>query len=628
MSKTVEQKFKKLDEIEHVLLRPGRYLGSVTPHTAETWVVDELGKSMTRKEITWSPALLKIFDEIISNSVDFSKTSEGKHLDTIKVNVDRLTGEISVFDNGGIVVVKHKEHDQYIPEMIFELRAGSNFDDSEDSVTTGQNGEGAGLTKIFSSLFKVTTADGKNKFEQTHSTNGRSKTTPDVSKSTKNFTLIEFIPDYVRFGLESLDEGNYTRIVKRVYDVAGCNPELKVYLNGVHIKIDKFVDYVNMYIDEYVYDDNENWKVAISKSDNGFAHVSFVNGTETTIGGNHVSYIADQVTTKLREYFNRKHKVDVKPSDIKNHLQLFINATIIRPRYSSQTKEDMITEVKNFGTAFEVTDKVINKLVKSSVIQSILDWVAAKQAAAEAAELRKKSKDLDKANLRKITKFTDASNKTDRDNCMLMLCEGDSASNSVLSARTEMIGCYPLKGKPINAMGATPKELMDNKELVELMTVLGLKIGERVTSSRDLRFGKIVCVTDSDYDGSHIFGLISAFIRKFWPEIIEQGMFYRFVTPIMKVVVGKDEKFFYTLPEFNQWAAANANTKFVARYLKGLGSSTAKDFKKYFDDMEKHLIQVTVSEKTDFNIVDLVFGKEAGAADKRKVWLDLEDADH
>lgn len=623
-SKTVEQKFQKLDEIEHCLKRPGRYLGSVTPHTAETWIVDEKSNKMTRSTITWSPALLKLFDEIISNSVDFSKTAEGKHLDTIKVTVDRLTGEISVFDNGGIVVVKHKEHDQYVPEMIFELRAGSNFDDSEDSVTTGQNGEGAGLVKIFSSIFKVTTADGKNRFEQTHSNNGRSRTQPKISTSTKNFTLIEFTPDYDRFGLSSLDEDNYKRIVKRVYDVAGCNPALKIYLNDTLIKIKDFETYINMYVDEYVYEENQHWKIGVAKSDDGFRHVSFVNGTETLIGGNHISYVADQITTKLREYFNKKHKVDVKPSDIRNHYQLFIDATIIRPRYSSQTKEDLITEIKSFGTSIEISDKMINKIVKSSIIQSILDWVHAKEAAAKAAELRKLNKDLDRTNLRKITKFTDASSK-DRKNCMIMLAEGDSAANSVLSARTELIGCYALKGKPINAMGASVKDVLANKEFVDLMSVIGLKIGEKVDSLDDLRFGKIVATSDADHDGAHVFGLLVALFKKYWPEVITMGGLYRFVTPIVKVETGKDPLFFYTLDEYEKWQKHNSSKKYVSRYLKGLGSSSAKDFKLYFQDMKKHLVQITLDDVSDLDIIDLVFSKESGSADRRKKWLDLEE---
>lgn len=112
--------------------------------------------------------------------------------------------------------------------------------------------------------------------------------------------------------------------------------------------------------------------------------------------------------------------------------------------------------------------------------------------------------------------------------------------------------------------------------------------------------------------------------KKFWPEIIEMGMLYRFITPISKVEIGKDEKFFYSLTDLNEWIELNKGKKFTSRYLKGLGSSTAKDFKKYFQLMDKHLIRITINDVTDLDIVDLVFGKDVGSADKRKVWLDLE----
>ena len=623
--KTVEEKFQKLDEISHVLLRPGRYIGSITPHTAETYVVDDETGNMLRKELTWCPALLKIFDEIISNSVDFSKTPEGKHVSTIKVELSKKTGEISVFDDGGIVVVKHSKYDQYVPEMIFELRAGSNFDDNDESVLTGQNGEGAALTAIFSTSFHVRTADGKNQFDQYHINNSREKSEPKITQSNKKFTHITFTPDYEKFGMEHLDDSNYDRLVKRVYDVAGCNPKLKVYINGVQIKIKSFEDYIKLYTSEFVFDKNDNWHVGIAHSDEGFRHVSFVNGTETLIGGNHINYISDQITDKLREFFKKKHKVEVKPADIRQHMLLFIDATIIKPRYSSQTKEDLITEKKDFGTSFEVTDTIISKLVKSPVIQSVLDWVEMKENAALAAEQRKKNKELDKLNLRKITKFTDATEKNRRDQCMLFICEGDSASNAILSARTPMIGCYPLKGKPINAMGADMKMLFGNKEFVDFLAITGLKIGEKVNSVTQLRFGKIVACTDADADGKHIFGLIAALIKKFWPELLQMGVFHQFITPILKVQLGKTEKLFYSLPEFQRWAEENNDKKYNVRYLKGLGSSTAKDFENYFANMDKHLIQVIVEDIEDLDIIDLVFGKEHGAADRRKEWLQLEE---
>ena len=107
--KTIEERFKLLTPIEHVLKRPGRYLGSVKPHTADCWIVDPNSspEKMIKESITWNPGLLKMFDEIISNAVDHSKRPQGKHLDTIKVDIDRATGEMSVTDNGGIPVEMH-----------------------------------------------------------------------------------------------------------------------------------------------------------------------------------------------------------------------------------------------------------------------------------------------------------------------------------------------------------------------------------------------------------------------------------------------------------------------------------------------------------------------------------------
>lgn len=199
----------------------------------------------------------------------------------------------------------------------------------------------------------------------------------------------------------------------------------------------------------------------------------------------------------------------------------------------------------------------------------------------------------------------------------------NSAASSILSARSNNMGCYPLKGKPINALAATTKELMDNKEFTEMMTILGLKIGEKVTSTSQLRFGKIVLTSDFDADGHHIFGLVCAGLKKFWPELFSLGMIYRFHTPIMKVMVGKENKYFYSLVDFSTWDSTNTKP-YKSRYLKGLGSSTAEDFRGYFANMDNNLVNIVLKSNNDLEIVDLVFGKEHGAADARKVWLDLE----
>jgi DNA gyrase/topoisomerase IV subunit B len=189
---SIEKRFKKLDDITHVLQRPSMYIGSIKPHTAKKNVFIE--DKMVVSELTYNPGLLKIFDEIITNSVDEHKRPESK-LDTIKVTISN--NKIDVWDNGGIPVVKHKDENEWIPEMIFSnLKAGSNFDDSEGRTWAGTNGVGSSLTNIFSKEFTISTCDGKNSFLQTFKNNMRERSEPVIKRKKENHTCITFIPDY------------------------------------------------------------------------------------------------------------------------------------------------------------------------------------------------------------------------------------------------------------------------------------------------------------------------------------------------------------------------------------------------------------------------------------------------
>lgn len=627
MTKKISEKFKKLDEVSHVLLRPGRYVRSITPHSEKMYMYDESNQNMIEEDITYTPALLKIFDEIISNSADFSKTQDGKHLTEIKVNANILTGEISVYDNGGIHVIKHSDTKQWIPEMIFELRSGSNFNDAEldadNDFNTGQNGEGAALTSIFSTSFKVETADGKNKFIQIHSNNSREKTEPKLSKSTKQYTEITFVPDYTKFGIFGLDIDNYKMLQKRTVDIAGCNPHLKVYFNDKLIKINTFKDYISLYTDSYIFEENENWKVGLSVSNTGFKHISFVNSTSTKLGGNHIDYISNQIVTKLRQHFKSKHKIDIKPSDIKNHFCLFIDAKIKKPRYDSQTKDNLITEIKNFGTEIVISDCFIKILLKSEIIQSILDWVSAKEKAQLMSDLRKANKAVDKNNPKSVDKFHDCSIK-DRSKSMLLIGEGDSALSAILSGRDpKTMAAFPLRGKPINVTPMELKDIFENKEFKNIMTITGLQFGVKVQSIEDLRFGKLVIATDSDLDGYNIRGLLFNAFYKFWPELFDLNCIWVLNTPIVKVKYKKSTLNFYDLNEFEVWKKEHINEKFESKYYKGLGTSSSKEWKEYLSDLDKHLTCIKLDELSK-SLFELQFSKESGMSDKRKNWLNIE----
>ena len=421
MAKKIEETYKKLTDIDHILARSGMYVGSIKQSTTDKFIIED-GKVVNRK-VTYNPAFIKIFDEIVINSVDESKRKESK-LNIIKINIDRDLNLISVWDNGGIPVVKHKEHKEWIPEMIFSnLKAGSNFNDDEERTTAGLNGVGSVLTNVFSKEFTISTCDGVNGFFQMFSNNMRKRTQAKIRKLTRKHTEISYSPDLEKFGMSGIDDDHFKMIEKRVYDIAACNPTLKIYFNGDLINFKSFEDYIKLYVDDYFYESkkDKSWSVGIALSENGFQQVSFVNSTDTYDGGSHLDYIMNQIISALREFFVKKHKVDVKPSELKNHMFLFLDSTIINPSFSSQTKEKMIAEVKDFGTTFEVSSKLINSILKSEIVNSILDWIEQKKNADESKLQRDLNKKLGKI---KVEKLIDAKGK-DRWKYSLALFEGD-----------------------------------------------------------------------------------------------------------------------------------------------------------------------------------------------------------
>jgi DNA topoisomerase-2 len=560
-TKEIGKKYQLLDEIEHVLKRPGMYIGSTKPHTANEWI---LGDGLySKEELTYNPGFLKLFDEIISNSVDEHKRS-GK-INTIKVSVSADT--ITVWDNGGIPVVQHPQHKVWIPELIFSnLRAGSNFNDDEGRTVAGTNGVGASLVNIFSKRFVIDTADGKNRFLQTFTDNMSKRTTPKTSKTTQGFTEITYVPDLLRFEMKEIDDAHCKMMRKRVIDIAAANPGLKLEFNGEKYKFKTFKEYVDLYVNDSIWEKSKDWEISFGVSKDGFQSVSFVNSIHSKDGGTHESYILNQVIEYLRTMIKKKHKVDVKPSEIKNHVFLFINCTVINPAFSSQTKEKLITEPKDFGTKHEVTEKFAKAVFGSEVIQSLLDWIEQKKNAEERAELRKLNKSLAST---KVLKLIDAKSK-DRNKCVLGIFEGMSALSAVRKFRDpQTFGAFPLKGKFLNVSEMTNSGVIQNDEVVQLMASLGIKLGEE---PGDLRYGKVYIYTDADPDGDSIAGLLINFFNKYWPELFEQGRVFKVMTPLVVAKKGKEVKPFYSNDEYSEWEKRTCAKGWDVEYKKGLAA--------------------------------------------------------
>ena len=638
MVKHVQQTYQVLDEIDHIRKRTGMYAGSTAEQTSQEWIFDLTSKKMVKKEISYIPALVKIFSEILDNSIDESRRAP-ETLDTIRVTFED-NGTISVQDNGrGIPVQIHEQTGKYIAETVFSnLRAGSNFNDEEDQQLIGTNGVGSTLTNVLSTHFRIESCDGKKLFKQDFWKGMRERDEPSVKPDTKNRTKITFTPDYEFFKLKGLNDGNRLRMMKKVVDAAACNIGVKFYINGERILIKDFEDYVALYSDDYVVDSTPDWKVGISSSD-GFEQVSFVNSVETYQGGTHVMYVTMQIANAVREFIKKKHKVDVTPAQIRDHFRVYIAANINRPKFSSQTKENMISSVSEYKTSWEVPDKMINKIIKSSIIQSILDWAEAKAHQEQMKDLRKLNKDTDKADPRRVDKFCDAIEKHQRHKCVLFLAEGDSAAKSLFAARgkTNFIGTFPLKGKVLNVrekdiakvLGLDKKKegKTEPNEIQKILTIIGLRIGQKVTSLKELRFGKVAFATDADVDGAHIAGLLCNVFDTFWPELFDLGFVHILRTPVVKVFQKNKEVIeFFTEREFKEWVKTTGEKQkgWTHRYFKGLGTTKTNDFIPYMENLDDYLFQITRDSKEDQDAIDLAFNGDR--ADDRKVWLETPAA--
>ena len=200
----------------------------------------------------------------------------------------------------------------------------------------------------------------------------------------------------------------------------------------------------------------------------------------------------------------------------------------------------------------------------------------------------------------------------------------NSALSGLLSGRDpKTMAAFPLRGKPINVYPMELKDILENKEFKNIMTITGLQFGIQVKSVEDIRFGKIVLSTDQDLDGFGIRALLLNAFYKFWPELFSLGVIHILNTPIVKVKYKKDTLSFYDLSVFERWKEQHVGEKYDSKYYKGLGTSSSKEWKEYLSDLSNNLEKVT-TEFGDSDIFKLQFSKEIGSTDKRKAWLGIE----
>jgi len=647
------KQYQQKTDLEHIKDNPDTYIGSIENVDAQMWIFDDTKNRIVLRDIEYIPGLYKLFDEGIVNCRDHvvrmiqSTMLEKKFVTHIDTMIDD-NGKITMVNDGnGIDIAKHPEYDIWIPEMIFgHLRTSTNYDKTEKKIVGGKNGFGFKLVLIWSEYGRIETVDHIRglKYVQEFKRNLDEICPPVITKvaaTTKPYTKVEFKPDYRRLGIKGLTPDMVSLLKKRVYDIGAVTDhsikKVKINYNGSTIPVKNFQQYIDLYIGDKtetkrVYEQNdERWEYAVSLSPtHEFVAVSFVNGICTFKGGKHVDYIMGQIVRKLCDFIEKKKKIKVNATSIKEQLILFLRCDIENPSFDSQTKDFMNTPSNKFGSTCTVSDAFIEKVAKMGVMDVAMSLTEAKEN-----KQAKKTDGSKTKTIRGIANFIDAnfSGTAQSKECILILCEGLSAMSGIVSGLSSndrnTIGIYPLKGKLLNVRGQQIKKITDNKEITDIKKILGLETGRNYATIADvnqsLRYGKIMFMTDQDLDGSHIKGLCINLFHSEWASLVKIPGFISFMnTPILRAKKGAQTMLFYNDGEYQKWKSSFGEagpTGWTIKYFKGLGTSTAAEFKDYFAN--KKIVDFVYSGPTSDDTIDKVFNKER--ADDRKTWLENYD---
>ena len=597
----MSEDFKILTARQHVRERIGMYMGSSAQEEVERFVMGEW------KTAKYVPALSKMIDEILDNAIDEAIRTNFKYANKIDVSV-RMDGAIIITDNGRGIPQK-TVYDETTARSIPQaeaawtrVNAGTSFDD--ERVTIGTNGVGSAATNFLSSKFTgktwsngnlitVACKDGANQINLKH------------SKRDGNGTEVLFIPDFELFEANSLEDLDTIALLEdRLISLQMAFPEIAFSFNKRRIKVNNLKKYAELFGPSSIMEKTDNLSFFITTSEDGFRTNSFINGVNTRQGGSYVDFIINGIVDELVTMIKRKHKIEVVKSTIKNGLTFVMFArNFTNPKFDSQTKERLTNSfgnIKEHANEAGIKDaeyfarKILNT---PEIIDAIIEAQLAKKIAADRRAATMAQKKLKKV---KVAKHISAN----RNDATLKIVEGDSAMGFLLKVRdANKVGAYPLRGVIMNTWDMKPADVLKNKELSELIAVLGLDINNP-DSVDDMTYQNIATLTDADHDGiGHISPLLLAFFYKFWPRLFSEKRVKITRTPIMISTKGKEAKWLYT---YEDASAMKNEAGWKHRYIKGLGSLTEPEY----DNIVNKPVYDTVTVD-DANIFQMMFGKES-----------------
>jgi len=610
MAKKKHRHSMKTDQ-DWVLSRPASFIGAITEGIHEEYILDENIKKFVKTEISYVPALVKIINEIIDNSVDAPRGNKKLKID-ITINGKTITCK----DNGvGIPIDFIKDldgQDIIIPKACWgKMKSGSNYnDDEEDATTIGTNGVGSFACNVWSTSFIGKTCDGKQQYIGTWKNNAMDYTEVITKKNCNSGTIVEFIPDLERFGIQGdIPNSIYQVIKQRLINLSATFKDITFSFNKEVLQYtnEQFLSFLgdngNMYT-------TDKYSIAIFPSTSGdFECFSIINGLNLK-GGTHIDYILKYMVSGIKDKLPKKFD-SIKPGDIKTKLKIVIIGnsfpTIV---WDGQTKE----KIKNSDKDIRIYlgDDWKEMIPKVASNKDIIEPITFLHQAKIDAEEKRAAADADKeVKKSKVLKFRPAT----KSKTYLSVVEGDSALKGIIKALTrEHIGYLPLRGVVINVNTSNMSKIVSNKEFKDLMNVLGLKFNAK-NNCLEMVYDYIVIMTDADVDGQHIQGLLQGFFAKFIPNIFAEKRLLVLKTPI-KVAKDKKENMvaaFLNEDEYKEFISKKTNTKYDIEYKKGLGSMNPKEYEQFFKlrPFETCLQVITYEDEIELDTMSLWLDDDA-----------------
>ena len=563
-----------LEGLEAVRRRPGMYIGDTSLRGLH--------------HLVW---------EIVDNSIDEAMAG---YCNKIKVFVHK-DNSITVSDNGrGIPVEIHPKMGIPAVEVaLTKLHAGGKFDQSAYKVSGGLHGVGMSVVNALSIELQIQVKrDGKISFQKY--SQGKPLTKLETTGETNETgTTIHFQPDPEIFPEM---EYHYDILAKRLRELAFLNKGIEIELIDERTEnkaelfrydggIKQFVEYVDQNktpLHEIISFEKEKSDVAVEialRYNSGYQEnvFSFVNNINTIEGGTHLSGFKTALTRILnnfaKEQSKSKNDDDMKLTgeDVKEGLVAVISVKVRDPLFEGQTK----TKLGN-SEVFGIVSSIVHDELKTYlgehpqvgklVVGKSLDAARAREAARKARELTRRKGALDGAGL--PGKLADCSEK-DAKKCEMYLVEGDSAGGSAKMGRNrEFQAILPLRGKILNVEKARIHKIMENREIIAMITALGTGIGEEFNIEK-LRYNRVIIMTDADVDGSHIMTLLLTFFYRYMQPLVEQGHVYVAMPPLYRLQKGKQVEYVYSDKQKEQTLAKMGEGVGIQRY-KGLGEMNPK----------------------------------------------------